>query len=64
MELGTQKVSKSRFSLRNTGLQHSIQLDMCPAQAYSFECASLTYYVLLSFLAVFILQPKVPFLIK
>jgi hypothetical protein len=63
-ELCPQKVSKSLASLRNTGLQNSIQLDMCHAQAYSFECASRTHYVLLSTLAMFILQPKVPFLIK
>jgi hypothetical protein len=63
-ELGSQKVSKSRVSLRNTGLQNSIQLDMCPTQAYSSECPSRTHYVLLPFLSMFILQPKVPFLIK
>jgi hypothetical protein len=64
-ELCTQEVVKSWVSLRNTELQNfSFTADGCSAQAYSFEYVGRTYSVSLSSLAIFILQPKVVFLIN
>jgi len=60
------KISKCRVSLRNTERLNSIQLDILRmfARVYAYEFLNRTHSIPLCSLPMFILQPRVPFLIN